>query len=180
MTTRGVVGWMEPGSIQEVEAARRAMTSNSSNEVIRYNGVVLHGVDEKRRVQVPARWRPSDPNVEFTLIVWPKHTAGVCLRVLPPKEMDELVAELDAMSSSDPEKPLLKRIIGSKSLQVTLDKAGRITVPDEMAKAAGIEANGEAKMVGLLDRFEIWNPKRYEAVEEVDEARMMKAFDRME
>lgn len=156
------------------------MTPNNSYEVIRYNGIFLHGVDEKRRVQVPARWRPSDPNVELTVIVWPKHPAGVCLRVLPPKEMDELMAELDAMPSSDPEKPLLKRIIGSKSLQVTLDKAGRVTLPEEMAKAAGIEANGEAKMVGLLDRFEIWNPKRYEAVEEIDVARMAKAFDRME
>ena len=156
------------------------MTATNTNEVIRYNGTVLHGVDEKRRVQIPARWRPSDPNVELTLIVWPKHAAGICLRVLPPKEMDELMAEIDALPSSDPDKPLLKRIIGSKSLQVTLDKAGRITLPDEMAKAAAIEINGEARLVGLLDRFEIWNPKRYEAVEVTDDARMMKAFDRME
>ena len=156
------------------------MTATNTNEVIRYNGTVLHGVDEKRRVQIPARWRPSDPNVELTLIVWPKHAAGICLRVLPPKEMDELMAEIDALPSSDPDKPLLKRIIGSKSLQVTLDKAGRITLPDEMAKAAAIEINGEARLVGLLDRFEIWNPKRYEAVEATDDARMMKAFDRME
>ena len=156
------------------------MTATNTNEVIRYNGTVLHGVDEKRRVQIPARWRPSDPKVELTLIVWPKHAAGICLRVLPPKEMDELMVEIDAMPSSDPDKPLLKRIIGSKSLQVTLDKAGRITLPDEMAKAAAIEINGEARLVGLLDRFEIWNPKRYEAVEVTDDARMMKAFDRME
>ena len=86
----------------------------------------------------------------------------------------------DAMPSSDPDKPLLKRIIGSRSVQVTLDNAGRITVPAEMAKAAGIEISGEAKLVGLLDRFEIWDPKRYQAVEVADDARMLKAFDRME
>jgi len=156
------------------------MNPPNSSEVIRYNGVFLHGVDDKRRVQIPSRWRPSDPNIELTVIVWPKHSAGICLRVLPPKEMDELMVEIDALPSSDPDKPLLKRIIGTKSVQVTLDKAGRITVPDEMARAAGIEINGEAKLVGLLDRFEIWNPKRYVAVEEADDARMMKAFDRME
>lgn len=156
------------------------MNPSNPGEVIRYNGVFLHGVDEKRRVQIPSRWRPGDPNVELTIIVWPKHAAGVCLRVLPPKEMDELMAEIDAMPSSDPDKPLLKRIIGSRSIQVTLDKAGRITLPDEMAKAAGIEISGEAKLVGLLDRFEVWNSKRFEAVEAADDARMMKAFDRME
>jgi MraZ protein len=160
--------------------AHQIVNTPNSNEVIRYNGVVLHGVDDKRRVQIPSRWRPSDPKVELTVIVWPKHTAGICLRVLPPKEMDELMAEIDALPSSDPDKPLLKRIIGSRSVQVTLDNAGRITVPADMAKAAGIEAGGEAKLVGLLDRFEIWDPKRYEAVEVADDARMMKAFDRME
>lgn len=154
------------------------MTPSKPSEVIRYNGVVTHGVDEKRRLQIPARWRPSDPNIEFTLIVWPKHQAGICLRVLPPKEMDELMAEIDALPSSDPDKPLLKRVIGAKSVQVAVDKAGRICVPEEMARAAGID--GEAKLVGLLDRFEIWNPKRYEAVEAADETRAMKAFDRME
>ncbi|HEY6168094.1 MAG TPA: hypothetical protein VI454_08650 [Verrucomicrobiae bacterium] len=156
------------------------MTATNSNEVIRYNGTFLHGVDDKRRVQIPSRWRPTDPGLELTVILWPKHSAGVCLRVLPPKEMDELMVELDAMPSSDPDKPLLKRIIGSRSVQVTLDKAGRITIPDDMAKAAAIELNGEAKLVGLLDRFELWNPKRYEAVEAADDARMTKAFDRME
>src|SRR5439155_21329407 len=92
------------------------MTPSNSNEVIRYNGVVVHGVDDKRRLQIPARWRPGDPNIEFTLIEWPKHQAGVCLRVLPPKEMDELMAEIDALPSSDPDKPLLKRVIGAKSV----------------------------------------------------------------
>jgi len=154
------------------------MSSTHSNEVIRYNGVFSHGVDDKRRVQVPAKWRPSSPAVELTMIVWPKHQAGICLRVLPPKEMDELMTEIDAMPSSDPDKGLLKRIIGSKSVQVSLDKAGRICLPDEMARAAAI--GGTAKFVGLLDRFEIWNPERHAAVEAADEVRMMKAFDRME
>jgi hypothetical protein len=38
-----------------------------------------------------------------------------------------------------------------------LDKAGRICLPEGMARAAGIK--DEAVLVGLLDRFEIWNPE---------------------
>lgn len=154
------------------------MSPANSIAVIRYNGKFTHGVDDKRRVQVPARWLPAEGTTEFTLIVWPKHPAGKCLRVLPPREVDELMAELDAMPSSDPRKALLKRAIGSNSIQVPVDKAGRITLPEDMAREAGLD--GEARLVGLLDRFEIWNPKRYEAVEASDETRLQSAFDLLE
>jgi DNA-binding transcriptional regulator/RsmH inhibitor MraZ len=63
-----------------------------------------HGVDEKRRVQIPAKWRPEDEGVEMTMILWPKHQAGTCLRVLPPEKMAKLVADIDALPNSDPGK----------------------------------------------------------------------------
>ena len=78
--------------------------------------------------------------------------------MLPPKEMAELMASLDAMPNDDRNKTVLKRIIGAESTQVALDGAGRICVPEEMARAADIE--NEAVLVGLLDRFEIWDPVR--------------------
>jgi MraZ protein len=59
-----------------------------------------------------------------------------------------------------------------------VDKAGRITLPEEMAREAGLD--GEARLVGLLDRFEIWNPQRYAAVEASDETRLPAAFDLLE
>ncbi|HSA11514.1 MAG TPA: division/cell wall cluster transcriptional repressor MraZ [Candidatus Paceibacterota bacterium] len=74
--------------------------------------------------------------------------------------MAKMLRDIDAMANSDPNKVVLKRFIGSKSEQVTLDKAGRICLPEEMAKSAGIR--DEAVLVGLLNRFEIWNPDRYE------------------
>ena len=101
-----------------------------------YNSCYRHGVDEKRRVQVPAKWRPSRPGTQLTLILWPKSTEGPCLRVLPPEEMAELMASIDAMPNDDPNKTVLKRFIGSESVQATLDKAGRICLPDAMARKA--------------------------------------------
>jgi MraZ protein len=153
------------------------MPNNSTTAQI-YNSTYRHGVDEKRRIQVPAMWRPTEPDFQFTLIVWPKYQEGACLRVLPPKELAELMTSLDAMANGDPNKTRLKRIIGSKSTQVTLDKAGRICVPEEMAKAAGIE--DEALLVGLLDRFEIWDPARFEKINASDEVMATEAFKLME
>lgn len=154
------------------------MPDNESVAQIYYNSLYLHGVDNKRRVQVPAKWLPGDDSVEFTLIHWPKSKEGPCLRVLPPKEMAELMESIDAMPNTDPNKTVLKRFIGSESVQVTTDKTGRICLPEEMARAAGIK--DEAMLVGLLDRFEVWNPERFEKVKASDAVMAQEAFKLME
>jgi len=143
-----------------------------------YNSLYRHGVDEKRRVQIPAKWRPAKSAVELTLMVWPKSKEGPCLRVLPPHQMAELMKDLDGMPNSDPNKVVLKRFIGSESVQVALDKVGRICLPEGMANAADIK--DEAILVGLLDRFEIWNPTRYERVKASDAVMAQEAFKMME
>lgn len=159
-------------------AGEKTVEPLQSLEPIYYTSIYTRGVDEKRRVQIPAKWRPVNPNIEFTLILWPKSAAGNCLRVLPPKEMAQLMGEIDAMPSSDPKKVVLKRVIGSASDQVPVDKAGRICLPEEMAKDAGIK--DEVKLVGLLDRFEIWSPSRYQAVKASDAVMAHEAFKMME
>jgi len=154
------------------------MEPNETVEPKYYNSLYQHGVDDKRRVQIPAKWRPEKPGTELTLVLWPKAKEGPCLRVLPPQEMAELMRDIDAMPNSDPNKVVLKRFIGSESIQAPLDKAGRICLPDGMAKAAGIE--DQAVLVGLLDRFEIWSPARYEKVKASDAIMAPEAFKLME
>ena len=154
------------------------MSVAKTTEPTYYNSCYRHGVDEKRRVQIPAKWRPAKDGTELTVILWPKHKAGNCLRVLPPSEMAKMKADIDAMPNGDPNKGVLKRFIGSESVQVTLDKSGRICLPDEMARAAGIK--DEVVLVGLLDRFEIWNPSRHENVKAADAVLASEAFKLME
>lgn len=144
-----------------------------------YNGCFRHKVDDKRRVPVPARWRPEESEgVEFTLIIWPKHQAGTCLRVLPPDQLAKLRTAIDAMPNNDPNKSVLKRSIGTSSAQAKLDSVGRIMLPDDMAEAADI--TNEAVLAGMMDRFEIWNPKRYAQVKVLDNALLGKALEMME
>ena len=154
------------------------MDPEETTQATYYNSLYRHGVDEKRRIQIPAKWRPAKAGVEFTLVLWPKSKEGPCLRVLPPVEMAELMRDLDAMPNTDPNKVVLKRFIGSESVQVTLDKGGRICLPEEMARA--VEIKDEAVLVGLLDRFEIWNPDRYQKVKASDAVMAQEAFKLME
>jgi MraZ protein len=124
-----------------------------------YSSLYRHSVDEKRRVPIPFRWRPED-SVEFTIVVWPKYEAGTCLRVLPPSQWAKLQDSIDVMPNDDPNKPVLKHWIGTGSIQAKLDTAGRMTIPEDMAEAAGI--TNQAVLAGMINRFEIWNPERYE------------------
>jgi MraZ protein len=139
---------------------------SGDNSVAVYNGHFTHGVDEKRRVQIPAKWRPAKAEVELTLIFWTKPKEGPCLRVLPPSALAKLMRDLDAVPNTETSKGNLKRYIGKNSAQVTLDKAGRICLPEQMATAAGITK--DAVLVGVMDKFEIWSPTRFEKVEEAD------------
>jgi MraZ protein len=154
------------------------MAQNDSIEPTYYTSLYRHGVDEKRRVAIPAKWRPAEAGTELTLVLWPKAKEGPCLRVLPPAQMSKLMRDIDAMQNSDPSKGVLKRFIGSKSEQVTVDKSGRICLPEEMAKAVGIA--DAAVLVGLLDKFEIWSPHRYEKAEAADAVMAQEAFKLME
>jgi len=151
------------------------MPDETNNEVILYTSLFRHGVDEKRRVQIPSKWRPSQPDVEFMLILWPNGAqADANVLVLPPARMAALAAKIQEMSSADQKAQSLRRLLGSKSSSAKMDKNGRIMLTEDMAKKAGIDK--EAVLVGLVDRFEIWNPERYEAVSQADSALLSEAF----
>lgn len=124
-----------------------------------YLGFFRHGVDDKRRLQIPARWRPSGENFELTVMIWTAHEAGPCLRILAPKQMRELKEKIANMSGDDPAKEELLHFIGKNSDKLPVDKSGRVCIPDRLAQEAGLKS--EAVLVGLIDKFEIWNPERY-------------------
>jgi len=142
---------------------------------IRYLSLFRHGVDEKRRVQVPAKWRPTVPETEFTMFLWPNgEVPDACLLVLPPAKMAALEERLKGMSLSDPKATALRRALGENAASVTLDKGGRICLPEKMSRTVGIER--EAVLVGLVDSFEIWSPERYAQASVTDKALRDEAF----
>jgi len=150
------------------------MDGSTTNGRKIFNGCYRHGVDDKRRVQVPAKWRPENGEAEFVLIIWRKYHFAPHLRVLPMQMMHELLAKINSLPDFEESKGALKRVIGSASENVTLDKGGRICLPEEMAQAVGITE--EAVLVGCMDYFEIWAPEYYEKVRVLDESLMPKMF----
>lgn len=150
------------------------MSTVGPDKVVYYTSEYRNSVDEKRRIQIPAKWRAGSGDLGFTLIVWPGGGGGACIRGLPPQQMDELMRTIARMPVTDPKAVALRRLIGSKTEISGLDKSGRLCIPEPMARAAAIER--EAVVVGLLDRFELWNPERYSKTSAADEALMDAAF----
>lgn len=152
------------------------MSANvKTGSAVLYNSVYTYTVDDKRRLQIPSKWRPSEEDFQFTIILWPfSPTNEPYLLVLPPEPMQALLDKLKAMPYSDPKAVSLRRLLGRNSDQVTVDKAGRICLPEPMAAGAGLKS--EALLIGSWDRFEIWHPERYKAASAVDDALSSEAF----
>ncbi len=152
------------------------MSSTEPDEQIFYNSIYRHGVDDKRRVQIPAKWRPKVPDIKLTLILWRNGAQQEpCLLALPPHLAQAMTAKLMGMPFGDPKAESLRRLLGVNSDRVTMDSAGRICLPEVLADAAGITK--EAVMVGMFDRFQIWAPERYAATAVVDQALSGEAYN---
>ena len=153
------------------------MNRLKKDEPVYYNGRFCHGVDDKRRMQVPAKWRPRKAGIELTLILWPVKSVGSCVRVLTPLQFARLVLALEELPNSDPHKVTLRRIIGGGSAQASLDRTGRICLPEDVARGAGL--NDQAQLVGCINYFEIWNPELFDKVQAVDAVLAPDAFQLM-
>ena len=107
---------------------------------------------------VPSKWRPKSGKTELSVLPWPLGDQQFLL-VLPPARWNLLLERLNEMSLSDDEAAVVERVIGGSSAHRTLDKAGRLWLPEELAAVAGLRK--EAMFVGRLNKFEIWEPGRF-------------------
>ena len=140
--------------------SKNAPMRDADAKVPSFHGNFRHGIDQSRRVMIPARWRPKNKHLVFTVILWPVGGEEFLL-VLPPERWRVMLDKLKAKSLQDKRVATLERVIGAASSPLALDNVGRFCLPEHLAKAAGIES--EAQFVGRLDKFEIWSPKRYQA-----------------
>jgi MraZ protein len=134
------------------------MAEKTDGNVPSFHGDFSHGIDESRRVMIPAKWRPKDASIVFTVLAWPIEREEFLL-VLPPERWRVMLDKLKAKSLTDARVATFERVIASTSAPMTLDRVGRFVLPEHLAKLVGIEK--EAKFVGRLDKFEMWAPERY-------------------
>ncbi len=128
-----------------------------------------HATDGQARVQVPSKWRPDSGKERYFVQLCEHRTAGKHLRVLPIEEAIRLRDELSRKGENDPGQDDNKRALASEMEIVDLDSAGRISLPERMAKAADIGKNETVTLAGAFSYFEIWNKARHAKVHAADE-----------
>jgi MraZ protein len=125
-------------------------------------GRYSHNLDSKGRVAVPARFR--EPLAEGLVL-----TRGIdrCLALYPMAVWRPLAERVSALPLSDPNARHFRRMVFAEAVDLELDSQGRILVPPELRRYAGLER--EAIVVGVNTSIEIWSPAQWQAVNDVME-----------
>ncbi|HFC97630.1 MAG TPA: division/cell wall cluster transcriptional repressor MraZ [Thermosulfurimonas dismutans] len=124
-----------------------------------FRGRFRHTLDEKGRVSIPRRFRDAlrERYGGSALVVT---RLPECLVAYPWEEWRRLEERFMALPQDLPEVRLYLRFFLGAAEECFLDRQGRILLPVHLREAAGIQK--EVEFLGLLDRFELWNPERLE------------------
>ncbi|HUN66029.1 MAG TPA: division/cell wall cluster transcriptional repressor MraZ [Bacteroidota bacterium] len=124
-----------------------------------FKGSYTYAVDEKGRVSLPAKMRKYvSPEANETFVL----TRGFekCLFVYPIDEWNKLEETLRNLSNYDADHRLFIRSMLELASESVLDGQSRLSLPQELREYAGI--TGEVRIIGTLDKIELWNPQIYE------------------
>ena len=75
-----------------------------------------------------------------------------------------IVEKINQASFTNKKVRTFQRLMFSKAVAVTVDKSGRILIPDYLRKIAGLLK--QLVFVGVSDRIEIWDQEKWNGYEE--------------
>jgi MraZ protein len=123
-----------------------------------FKGSYTHSVDEKGRLNLPAKLRKYvSPDNNDTYVV----TRGFeqCLFVYPLDEWAKVEVRLRELSNYNPEHRMFLRNLLEMANEVQLDSQARLMVPSDLREYAKIR--GDVRIIGTLDKIELWDPDVY-------------------
>ena len=120
-----------------------------------FNGEYHHTLDAKGRPSVPSRFRD---------ILGTRFMIGEgldeCLIIYDMDSWREFEGKLKSLPTNTAEVRELIRYYESRTLEVEIDKQGRILLPQQLRTAGGLEKN--VTFVGTGTRAELWDEETYE------------------
>jgi len=118
-------------------------------------GQYEHTIDAKKRLALPAKFRGE---LGDKIII----TRGIegCLALYTEAEWKIMSDKISTLTISQAEARSFTRMILAGAMEVSLDKLGRILVPDYLKEYAGLKKN--VVVCGLSNRLEIWDSEKWE------------------
>ena len=111
-------------------------------------------LDDKGRVILPARFR-EDMEGGIVLTRGQEH----CIYAFPAQEFEQMTVELRRAPLSSKQARDYIRVLLSGAYKEVPDKQGRITLPPDLRKYAGLDR--ELTVIGVGSRAEIWNSQAW-------------------
>lgn len=118
-------------------------------------GEYSHSIDEKNRLAIPTKFRSELKNGAVV-------TRGLdnSLFLYTKKSWNELAEKLAKLPISQAGSRAFSRLMLAGAMDVSLDKQGRINLPDYLKKYAGVKK--KVVVAGLYNRLEIWDSITWE------------------
>jgi MraZ protein len=121
-------------------------------------GAERFAIDHKGRVAIPAKLRRAlAPDARDSFVLVPGFDG--CLYLYPLDEWQRYEEKLRNLSPGDAKARRFCRLLLDNASEVQVDGQGRVVLPSVLLTFAGLKK--EAKILGLVDHIEIWDPDRF-------------------
>ena len=121
-------------------------------------------LDKKGRLAIPAKYRPHLINNSETKIIITKDPQYPSLKVYPESQWHEISNKLESLQGLDPiVRNLQWTILGNASV-LEFDPGNRmlVLIPSDLRKYADISDQKQISLIGMGNKFEIWNINNWE------------------
>lgn len=125
-------------------------------------------LDAKRRFVVPQDFRSAEDGSVDGVFCFPSMTAP-CIECGGQMLVQQYRRLIEDLPFTHPLRTAVAHQVFSRGRSLAYDTAGRITLPDALCQA--FDLTDQVVVVGLMDRFQIWNPVAYQAWSD-DQARL--------
>ncbi len=131
-----------------------------------------HNLDDKGRLAVPKKFRP-----EFSKGAVVTKGLDDCLFLLTKKEWDKFAEKLAGLHIAQASARAFRRQILAGAMDVSLDKQGRIILPEYLRSFAGLSKN--IVIAGLYNRLELWDQEKWEEYKKKNEGKSDEIAEQM-
>ena len=121
------------------------------------SGKVVHQMDAKNRIRIPAKYKNAFPDREKLYFV---EYAPDCITVMPESVLSTKLASFDEVNPGDPDMMIAKRRILSSIDEVSEDGQGRTQIPKSFRDYAKLTK--DVVTVGMGNYVEIWSLEKFE------------------
>ncbi|MDB2451688.1 division/cell wall cluster transcriptional repressor MraZ [Gammaproteobacteria bacterium] len=121
-------------------------------------------LDQKGRLAIPAKYRSHLINTNETKIVITKDPQYPSLKIYPESQWHVISSKLESLQGLDPiVRNLQWTILGNASV-IEFDPNSRmlVLIPLELRKYADISDQKQISLIGMGNKFEIWNINNWE------------------